>query len=311
MRIVSWDVGIHHLSYCILEQNEESKHIKIIDWDVIDLVDDISQKKNITLLFQNIPRKLDTYPSLLDNIQRVCIENQPTLKNPTMKTIQIILYSYFLIRGVTDKKENPIQLISFISATNKLKVYQGPPIDPDLYTKSGNLKKIPKSKVAKNQPLIVDFLECEDEEEEEKEEVEEKEEIKEEVGKKKTLICYGDKKKLAILYTREMIKTSHAEFLDFFESHKKKDDLADSFLQGIYVLTQKEIQERQKELKDLEKKEKPKKTRVSKKKNIVEQMKVEEEEKPKPKQKRQSKKKKEEPEIHPSNFLQDSSGDES
>jgi hypothetical protein len=50
---------------------------------------------------------------------------------------------------------------------------------------------------------------------------------------------------------------------------------------------------------------------VSKKKNIVEQMKVEEEEKPKSKQKRQSKKKKEEPEIHPSNFLQDSSGDES
>ena len=311
MRIVSWDVGIHHLSYCILEQNEESKHIKIIDWDVIDLVDDISQKKNITLLFQNIPRKLDTYPSLLDNIQRVCIENQPTLKNPTMKTIQIILYSYFLIRGVTDKKENPVKLISFISATNKLKVYQGPPIDPDLYTKSGNLKKIPKSKVAKNQPLIVDFLECEEEEEEEKEEVEEKEEIKEEGGKKKPLICYGDKKKLAILYTREMIKTSHPEFLDFFESHKKKDDLADSFLQGIYVLTQKEIQERQKELKDLEKKEKPKKTRVSKKKNIVEQMKVEEEEKPKSKQKRQSKKKKEEPEIHPSNFLQDSSGDES
>ena len=188
MRIVSWDVGIHHLSYCILEQNEESKHIKIIDWDVIDLVDDISQKKNITLLFQNIPRKLDTYPSLLDNIQRVCIENQPTLKNPTMKTIQIILYSYFLIRGVTDKKENPVQLISFISATNKLKVYQGPPIDPDLYTKSGNLKKIPKSKVAKNQPLIVDFLECEEEEEEEKEEVEEKEEIKEEEGKKNPLI---------------------------------------------------------------------------------------------------------------------------
>ncbi len=302
MRILSWDVGIHHLSYCILEQNDDSKNIQIIDWDVIDLVDDISQKKNITLLFQNIPRKLDTIPSLLDNIQRVCIENQPTLKNPTMKTIQIILYSYFLIRGVTDKQENPIQLISFISATNKLKVYQGPYIDPDLYTKSGNLKKTPKSKVAKNQPLIVDFMECE--KEEELEEKEEEDEIKED-GKKKTAICYGDKKKLAILYTREMIKVGHPEFMDFFESHKKKDDLADSFLQGMYVLTQKEIQERQKELKDLEKKAKPKKPRVSKKKNIVEQLQEE-----KPKIKRQTKKKKEE-EIQPSNFLDDSSNDES
>ena len=179
MRILSWDVGIHHLSYCILEQNEDTKHIQIIDWDVIDLVDDISQKKNITLLFQNIPKKLDSIPSLLDNIQRVCIENQPTLKNPTMKTIQIILYSYFLIRGVTDLKENPIQLISFISATNKLKVYQGPYIDPDLYTKSGSLKKTPKLKVGKNQPLIVDFMECEREEEiEEKEEEENVKEVK-------------------------------------------------------------------------------------------------------------------------------------
>jgi hypothetical protein len=302
MRILSWDVGIHHLSYCILEQNEDSKHIQIIDWDVIDLVDDISQKKNITLLFQNIPKKLDTIPSLLDNIQRVCIENQPTLKNPTMKTIQIILYSYFLIRGVTDKKENPVQLISFISATNKLKVYQGPYIDPDLYTKSGNLKKTPKSKIGKNQPLIVDFMECE---EEEKIEEKEEEEIKEEDGKKKIAICYGDKKKLAILYTREMIKVAHPEFVTFFESHKKKDDLADSFLQGIYVLTQKEIQERQKELKDLEKKAKPKKPRVSKKKNIVEQLQEE-----KPKTKRQTKKKKE-VEIQPSNFLDDSSNDES
>ena len=30
----------------------------------------------------------------------ICIGNQPALKNPTMKSIQMLLYSYFIIEGV-------------------------------------------------------------------------------------------------------------------------------------------------------------------------------------------------------------------
>ncbi len=263
MRLLSWDVGIHHLSYCILDQDDETKKITIKNWGLIDLVDTVEQKKNVTLIYDNIPRKLDEKPELLDNIDRVCIENQPTLKNPTMKTIQIILFSYFLIRGKCDNKEHPIGLISFISATNKLKVYNGPPIDPDLYTKSGNLKKIPKSKSKdKNQPLIIDFLE--ETKEDLQQQVEVKEEVKEDEVKKTPTICYGDKKKLAILYTREIIKKDHSHYLTFFEENKKKDDLSDSFLQGVYVLTQKEIQQQRLEEKKKINADKPKKPRKKK-----------------------------------------------
>ncbi len=270
MRILSWDVGIHHLSYCILEQNDEMKQIKIIDWGIIDLAETPEQKKNVTLIYENIPQKFDALPQLLDGIERVCIENQPTLKNPTMKTIQIIIYSYFLIRGKIDEK-SPIQQISFISATNKLKVYNGPPVDPDLYTKSGSLKKSLKgTKPVKNQPLIIDYLNEETKTTTTTTTTETIECLPEEVEepKKASAVCYGDKKKLAILYTREMIKKDHSEFLSYFESNKKKDDLSDSFLQGVYVLTQKEIQQRQKELKDEEKKNKPKKKREPRKKKI-------------------------------------------
>ena len=35
------------------------------------------------------------------NHEIICIENQPALKNPVMKTVQMILYSYFMIEGVT------------------------------------------------------------------------------------------------------------------------------------------------------------------------------------------------------------------
>ena len=57
----------------------------------------------------------------------VLIENQPVLKNPTMKSIQMILYSYFLISGVMN--HNNGMKIHFITASNKLKAYQGPPIE--------------------------------------------------------------------------------------------------------------------------------------------------------------------------------------
>ena len=83
-------------------------------------------KKNRSLIFENIPRKLYEKPQLLD-VDVVVIENQPSLKNPQMKSIQMILYSYFLILGkVIGNGENSksyIQSIDFCSASNKLKVY--------------------------------------------------------------------------------------------------------------------------------------------------------------------------------------------
>jgi hypothetical protein len=38
MKLVSWDVGIYNLSYCILEKNDEG-NIQILDWDIVNLVD--------------------------------------------------------------------------------------------------------------------------------------------------------------------------------------------------------------------------------------------------------------------------------
>jgi len=132
MKVLSWDVGIYNLSYCILEQNNEDKEdIKIIDWDIVNLVDNEEMKKNRPLLFENIPKKLYEKPQLLD-VDLVVIENQPSLKNPQMKSIQMILYSYFLILGKVigngDNTTGYIQKIDFCSASNKLKVYNGPVI---------------------------------------------------------------------------------------------------------------------------------------------------------------------------------------
>jgi len=234
LKILSWDVGIYNLSYCILEKNEETKEIKIIDWDIVNLVDNEEMKKNTTLIFENIPRKLYEKPQLLD-VDIVVIENQPSLKNPKMKSIQMILYSYFLILGKVigngDKSGGYIQSIDFCSASNKLKVYDGPEIILE-----EKPKRVSKAKLKKDSSQINIVVNNEENIGEQKK----VEEIKIEDGnegkkKKNSSVKYADKKRLAIEHSKYYLK-ENPEFIDFFNEHKKKDDLADSFLQGLYYI---------------------------------------------------------------------------
>jgi hypothetical protein len=67
--------------------------------------------------------KLDSFKTFLD-VDEILIENQPSLKNPNMKTIATLLYSYFVFRGIIDNNitHSKIQNVKFISPSNKLKV---------------------------------------------------------------------------------------------------------------------------------------------------------------------------------------------
>jgi len=211
MKILSWDVGIYNLSYCILEKNKENNEIKIIDWDIVNLVDNDEMKKNRNLIFENIPRKLHEKPQLLD-VDIVVIENQPSLKNPQMKSIQMILYSYFLILGKvignSDKNTSYIDKIDFCSASNKLKIYDGPEI---ILEETKRKKNISPETIKEN----IDVLE--------------------KTKSKKPTIKYSDKKRLAIEHAKYFVEKDE-KYKDFFNNHKKKDDLADSYLQGLYYM---------------------------------------------------------------------------
>ena len=240
MKILSWDVGIYNLAYCLIEVCDTTKEYKIIDWNIINLRKDIvnnniliceektnSKNKicknkakythknsnkpfclrhsktcakksgcNIDELFNEIKIKkkkktkvniqelgktlvleLDKYPHFL-NMDYILIENQPVLKNPVMKSVQMILYSFFLIKGII---KNTVKEIKFISARNKLKVYDGPPIEVKVKGK------------------------------------------------------YAKRKRLSIEYCRYMINDDNVN-LAFFNKHKKKDDLADCYLQANWFL---------------------------------------------------------------------------
>lgn len=222
MKVLSFDVGIKNLAFCLINKNDRL----IEDWGILNIcIDEVCEHnhngkrceksatyydKDIKLCtghkdlkkykekkFKKIPKiknsvletgkkmitKLDEKVDFLD-VDIVIIENQPALKNPTMKTIQMMLYSYFLIKGVTNE-DKTVSLIEMINARNKLKAYKGPEIKCDIKDK------------------------------------------------------YKKTKYLGIEYCNYMIKENtkiENKWLQLFSESKKKDDLSDSYLQGMFYL---------------------------------------------------------------------------
>ena len=122
----------------------------------------------------------------------VVIENQPSFKNPRMKSIACTLYDYYLIRGIIDKDttKSKIEQVKFMSPSNKLKLAD-----------SGDTKQLIK---AKNDEKDTNSTKS-----------------------------YKLTKSLGIKYCLDLTKHLPT-WQTHFNSHKKKDDLADAFLQGAY-----------------------------------------------------------------------------
>jgi len=187
MRILSFDIGIKNLAYCLGEFHDST--VSIIDWGVECLYNSTSKSKiPLDKLNTLIIKFLDSKPDFL-KASHVLIEQQPT-KNPLMKNISVMVHSYFIIRGIVDKEftKSSIEKISFFSPKNKLKVYDGPEIICNLKSR------------------------------------------------------YSQRKKIGIIQTKFFIqKFNLDDYKDLFENSKKKDDLADSFLQALCYWTFKEF----------------------------------------------------------------------
>ena len=91
----------------------------------------IKQKKKLNANYDlfELSKTLFTELEALDlsNVKYVLIENQPALKNPTMKSIQMFVYSFFMMKGVMEESSF-IEKIHMVNARNKLKVYKGEPL---------------------------------------------------------------------------------------------------------------------------------------------------------------------------------------
>ena len=180
--IISFDVGIKNLAYMILHMDCSARTMTIRAWDILPLVSDGENANKVgvdtlsTRLYKALHMLHESYP-----INYVLIENQPALKNPVMKTIQVLIYSYYTYHKVL--LQAPIHPIRLMSATSKLKL--GKDIDVTLESE-------PANKYKKN-------------------------------------------KLLGIAYANYFLPycLNGVEHDARFQAHKKKDDLADAFLQIV------------------------------------------------------------------------------
>jgi hypothetical protein len=193
----------------------------------------------------NIIKKLDKIPSLL-NCDQILIENQPSLKNPKMKSIANFIYFYFTIRGINDKKS--IKHVNFISPSNKIKANET------------NLKLVldtidNDSKIIKNvKTLLMKYHKLEKTDNEKLDEMFKQYNL---IDLSKNIILvlinrnikldnidfikklmktdkkpiYDITKNLGIVYTRILTPDKWKNYLD---DYSKKDDLCDAFLQSFY-----------------------------------------------------------------------------
>ncbi|CAI2358534.1 Hypothetical protein MVR_LOCUS240 [uncultured virus] len=156
MIVLSWDVGIVTLSYCLLQVdddlleqllNTKSKqslrhclltnimHLSILAWESLSILTEADATQNINPNCNKIPinqlellmyRKLDTKLDLFSqhDITDILIELQPSTITQTMKSLSIGLANYFQIRGFIDKTHFPsLQRINYIHATSKSKLF--------------------------------------------------------------------------------------------------------------------------------------------------------------------------------------------
>jgi len=217
--------------------------------------------KKLAILMYN---KLDQIPELLD-VDEVIIENQPTLINASMKRVSSILFSYFVIRGIIDKKR--ISNVKFFSPSNKLKV-KAEKIDNIMngINEDGKIYTIIKKLFVKYLELSEDddgelvdkfgstdklhefikvFMTCLLNKTVGLEKLESAElynntvmtkesfcGLNKKIEKEKDKKIYVLTKLLGIKYTEALVDDSGC----WLDKHKKKDDMCDAFLQGYYHL---------------------------------------------------------------------------
>lgn len=149
-------------------------------------------KSDDTKLYTNLYDGLNAIK--IEDVNEVVIENQPALKNPRMKSIQMFIYSFFFIGGKNGRLSY-LNQVAFFSATKKLNPTN---IVENILKKN---KEEPAQAPAPEEPLS-------------------------------EYRAYKKRKNDSIFIV-SCVLDEMDEWKRFFLSHPKKDDLADSLLQGI------------------------------------------------------------------------------
>jgi hypothetical protein len=284
MKILSIDVGIKNLAFCLFEKPENDANFKITKWDIIN----ISEKEDIIKCsFVEKNNICDNSAKFKKDDKCYCLKHskKQLLQIPTSEQKSTFINKQKLqkLYEIADnhnikyepkiKKADLINLINDYINTNYFQTIESKKAaDVDLFNIGINIKtkfnKLFENEVKSGEKLsesvetigkidyviienqispiatrmktiqgmIVQYFIMSNLKVEHIEFISASNKLKEFDVKEKTK--YSDRKKLGIEKCLEKITNDFRfkEHIDYFNKHKKKDDLSDSFLQGLWFI---------------------------------------------------------------------------
>jgi hypothetical protein len=264
MKVLSIDVGIKNLAFCLFAKPEDSDHFSIKLWDIINLSEsketslckecnkpakfkkgDLcyclkhSKKQSLQIpgaeqkssfinkqklqklyeiadahkiIYDPKCKKVDLAKKINDHISSHYFEHIESIKAADVDLFNIGVHIKNKFNKLFEKEE----LIDYVIIENQIS-----PIATRMKTIQGMIVQyfIMSS-------IVVPHMEF----------ISAANKLKNFTSSEKS--TYSDRKKLGIAKCLEIISNDFRfnEYVDYFHAHKKKDDLADSFLQGIYFI---------------------------------------------------------------------------
>ena len=275
MKVLSIDVGIKNLAYCLFDKSPTAQQFKITKWDIINISEkeDIANccfiEKNETC---NKPAKFkkdeQCYCLKHSKKQQLHIptseQKQSFINKQKIQKLYEIAESHHIKYEKKSKKAELVTLINDYIHTNYLQTIESKnAADVDLFNIGVNIKtKFNKlfeeegtidyviienqispiaTRMKTIQGMIVQYFIMANIKVDHIEFISAANKLKDCDIKDKT--NYSDRKKLGIAKCLGMITSDFRfnEHIEYFNKHKKKDDLSDSFLQGIWFLNNKKL----------------------------------------------------------------------
>jgi len=282
MKILSIDVGIKNLAFCLFEKTNDSQHFKITKWDIIN----ISEKEDIVnccFIDKNVlcnkPAKFkkDDKCYCLKHSKKQQLQIPGCEQKPAFINKQKIVKLYEIADSHNIKYETKVKKVDLIKLINdyiNINYFQTieskNAADVDLFNIGINIKtKFNKlfenegqidyviienqispiaTRMKTIQGMIVQYFVMANLNVSHIEFISAANKLKDFCSKdtketKDTKTKYSDRKKLGIEKCLEILTKEFKfnEHIDYFNQHKKKDDLADSFLQGMWFLNNKKL----------------------------------------------------------------------
>lgn len=274
MKVLSIDVGIKNLAFCLFEKSPNTEHFKVIKWDVINLTEEETLKcsfldknsicnkpakfkkdkqcfcvKHSKKQQFNIPKPEQKHSFInkqkMDKLYEIADSHGIKYDNKSKKVDLVNLINEYIqnnyFETIESKKATEVDLFNVgVNIKNKFNETLKDQAKIDYVIIENQIGPL-AIRMKTIQGMIVQYFIMSNLSVQHIEFISASNKLKDCHVKDKEK--YSDRKKLGIAKCLGIITTDFrfTEHVDYFDGHKKKDDLSDSFLQGLWFINNKKL----------------------------------------------------------------------